>query len=136
MAKRSSDQSIDFYSIAIRNNKFDIYFDMNKPQLKFVLNNKYSKSTNVQQKYVELIKIIRDIANDMSLFSRSGSHICLQIPSTVNEIESFHEINEIDDDQLAEGYIRMSGCDFYHIHPLKDSFIENFEKNTNYIIET
>jgi len=111
---------------------------MSKPHIQFILNNKSDLRSN-QQKYVQLIQIMKNFANNLNLFSvQTGSHICLNIPSyhEIDNDDSIHEINEINDNQLVDGYIRMSGNDFFYLHPLRNSFLENFEKNTNYLINT
>ena len=111
---------------------------MSKPHIMFILNNS-TESINTQQKYVELIQMMKNYANNLNLFSvQSGSHICLNIPSyhEISSNDSMHEINEINDNQLISGYIRMSGDHFYYLHPLRNCFLENFEKNSNYRVKT
>lgn len=139
--KSNSNQATDFNRFTINCENAcgcDIFFDMSKPHIQFILNNKSDLRSN-QQKYVQLIQIMKNFANNLNLFSvQTGSHICLNIPSyhEIDSDDSIHEINEINDNQLVDGYIRMSGNDFFYLHPLRNSFLENFEKNTNYRINT
>ena len=59
-------------------------------------------------------------ASDYYFFSNdNGCHVCLRLK-----------------EDTFEGHIKMSGDQFCKMHPLPEAFLENFEINSNYTIET
>lgn len=98
------------------NDQFVFFYDLKQPVLKFLLNS--FNNEPLVEKHIELLKMMTNFASKYNFFSSdNGCHICLNLKE-------------------FEGQIKMSGDKFYEMHPLREAFLENFEKNSNYIIET
>lgn len=120
---------IDLSYLSVSSAKFEIYFSIKEPTLKFILKNKTSDSNNnevdqsLEDKYYELLQIMIEFALKYEFFTKpNGCHICLNI----REDDATTATNQV------EGFIKMSGDKFYDMHPVSEIFLQCFEKNENY----
>ena len=107
---------ISFYNDHLVN----LRYDLKNPQLKFIIDERAVIELKPYETKYELLKSLIDYAFIKGYFEpNNGSHICLKFNK-----ELF-------------GYLRLSGEEFYKIHPFKELFFSNFNNfNQIYTVDT
>ena len=111
-------KTTDYQSIKVTSELFQIEFDNVEPKIR--LSSLQMRYDSIESRSILVQELCR-IANESGFFGQSsGSHICVGL--------SCHE--------NLNGYIRVSGDQYYQIHPDPDRFLENFSNHTTYFIQT
>jgi len=69
-------------------NKYEILYDLKEPRLKFILKNNNNSSSNINDKYYELLMAMLNVSLKNNFFNQ-GCHICLNIRNDESSIEGY-----------------------------------------------
>ena len=115
---QAQDIMLEKANIARFQKRCQISFGINEPKLKF--------KSSVGSNYVFLLTVMCDYANENGYFRKpNGCHICLDIAHPIKKLS-----------QITEGFLRLSPERFHKIYPEPSIFLNSFNQNLNYFVNT